>query len=180
MNKGVSKALWTIGMLLWMGFIFYMSSRSAEISGNMSDTVTDVFQRLFFRSWKNLSPAKQALNRSMLEYLIRKAAHYSEFALLGCFMGGLLSQFPIRYLLRLFIGFAAGAAYAWSDEFHQAFVAGRARQFFDVCIDCAGVLTGLLIVTGIISSFRLDARERKERKERREARKLLKAQERGR
>ena len=36
--------------------------------------------------------------------------------------------------------------YACSDEFHQLFIAGRAGQFKDVCIDSTGALIMLLII----------------------------------
>ena len=36
--------------------------------------------------------------------------------------------------------------YACTDEFHQLFIAGRAGQFRDVCIDSTGALIMILII----------------------------------
>jgi hypothetical protein len=38
-----------------------------------------------------------------------------------------------------------GTLYAASDELHQMFSDGRSPQVRDVCIDSAGVLTGVLV-----------------------------------
>jgi hypothetical protein len=68
--------------------------------------------------------------------LLRKAAHVSEFAVLGALL--------YRALGREVPALAAGVAYAATDELHQSFVSGRHGSVVDVAIDAAGVAAGML------------------------------------
>ena len=40
----------------------------------------------------------------------------------------------------------SGICYAITDEFHQYFVDGRSCEIRDVCIDAAGIITGIIIM----------------------------------
>ncbi|MDQ3067024.1 MAG: VanZ family protein [Actinomycetota bacterium] len=71
------------------------------------------------------------------DLVLRKVAHAAEFAVLGALL--------LRALGDGRIAFAAGAAYAISDELHQHFVPGRVGSPFDVAIDAAGVLAGIVL-----------------------------------
>jgi VanZ family protein len=66
---------------------------------------------------------------------LRKLAHLTEFAILGLLLARALRDLP---------AFAAGVAYAVTDEVHQHFVEGRLGAPVDVAIDAAGVLIGIV------------------------------------
>jgi VanZ family protein len=68
---------------------------------------------------------------------LRKAAHLSEYAVLGALL--------VRAVRRPAPAWLAGVAYAASDEFHQHFVSGRNGNAVDVAIDAAGVLLGVVV-----------------------------------
>ena len=70
------------------------------------------------------------------DLVLRKLGHAAEFALLGALLA--------RALRHDRIAFAAGAAYAVSDEVHQHFVPGRVGAWYDVVIDAAGVAVGII------------------------------------
>jgi VanZ family protein len=70
------------------------------------------------------------------DLVLRKLGHAGEFALLGALLA--------RALGRDRIAFAAGVAYAVSDEVHQHFVPGRVGAWYDVAIDAVGVVLGIL------------------------------------
>ena len=75
--------------------------------------------------------------------VLRKAAHFSEFALLGLLagrMGRLCAGKPLWGLAGL--GLAAGCI----DETIQLFTPGRASSMVDVWIDTAGFAAGLSLV----------------------------------
>ena len=76
--------------------------------------------------------------------LIRKLAHFSEFACLGLLLGWLLSPEGG------FRGFAApallGTLAACVDETIQRFVPGRESSLIDVWIDIFGVCAGILLL----------------------------------
>jgi VanZ family protein len=67
--------------------------------------------------------------------LLRKGAHMTEYAILGALL--------LRALGREMPAFAAGVAYAASDEVHQHFVRGRHGSPVDVLLDAVGVAVGL-------------------------------------
>lgn len=68
---------------------------------------------------------------------LRKAAHLTEYAILGALL--------LRALRHPVAAWLAGVAYAASDEFHQHFVAGRNGNAVDFAIDAFGVLLGIVV-----------------------------------
>ena len=75
--------------------------------------------------------------------LIRKGAHFLEFALLGVLWGGL------SRLKKLRAPWLYGLPVALIDETIQYFVPGRAPGILDVALDCAGYLFGFALIVGI-------------------------------
>lgn len=75
--------------------------------------------------------------------LLRKAAHFSEFALLGLLYCGrhrlVKGDAPVHLM-----GF--GLAVACIDETIQIFTPGRASSLIDVWIDASGFALGLLLI----------------------------------
>jgi hypothetical protein len=71
------------------------------------------------------------------DLVFRKIAHACEFAVLGALL--------LRALRAERAAFAAGVAYAISDEVHQVFVQGRVGSPLDVAIDSVGVAVGVLL-----------------------------------
>jgi VanZ family protein len=69
--------------------------------------------------------------------VLRKGAHVTEYVVLGALLA--------RALGRDAAAFAAGVAYAATDEIHQHFVSGRHASPIDVAIDATGVALGLLV-----------------------------------
>lgn len=77
--------------------------------------------------------------------LIRKAAHYTEYFILGILL--YMSFYNYNESRAIFLKpAAAGIFYAITDEVHQYFVPGRAMQAFDVAIDAMGVLSSICIL----------------------------------
>ncbi len=70
------------------------------------------------------------------DYVLRKGAHVTEYAILGALL--------LRAIGRELPAFLIGIAYAASDELHQHFVAGRHASPIDVAIDAVGITIGLL------------------------------------
>ena len=72
------------------------------------------------------------------DMLLRKAAHMTEYAILGALL--------LRALGRELPALAIGIAYAITDEIHQHFVEGRHASPFDVALDGVGVAVGIFLV----------------------------------
>lgn len=101
--------------LVWMGIIFYFSSRlRAHVTGEY------LFDFIFFKSLH------------MIEYAILY------FLLFRAFYSINNSRLAInnKLLLPIFLSIF----YAFSDEIHQTFVPTREGKFQDVIIDTAGIL----------------------------------------
>ena len=118
--------------VLWLGFIFVRSLMDAEASSKESGAILALLVRFF---------------PFLTDHLIRKAAHFTEFFLLGVLLWAdwrLLGRGPA--LLPLGAGLAAAAA----DETLQTFVPGRSGQLTDVLLDFSGaaLAIGLLILFG--------------------------------
>lgn len=83
------------------------------------------------------------------DHFVRKLAHFSEFALLGC---ELTLLFWLRSGLRLrelCISAVLALAAAVTDETIQIFTS-RGSQLTDVLLDFAGAVTGILLCTLLI------------------------------
>ena len=115
-----------------LAFIWGNSLLPGEVSGALSDWV----RALLAAIWPGEGPVTSGGG------LLRKIAHFSEFALLGGLLSWLFS------MLRRHPGWAflCGFLTACVDETIQRFVPDRGPSLFDVGIDTCGVATGMLLI----------------------------------
>jgi len=136
------KKIITILLTALMVAIFLFSAQPADDSSLTSSHFAELAVKLLFHhDYQHLSPEFKGQAVSGLTFLVRKMAHFSEYALLG-FLWYLLLKNTRN---GMFLSLAMTFLYATSDEFHQTFVAGRSGQIRDVLIDTAGGLFGILI-----------------------------------
>lgn len=112
-------------VVLWAGLIFTFSAQS-----NLRFAQADV-----------------------VDFVVRKAGHMAEFGVLAVLLWRALTSSGIARAIVW--SWVVTAAYAGSDEFHQAFIAGRHASPVDVGIDAAGALIALL---ALVAWLRLRAR----------------------
>ena len=103
-----------LAVIAWMGLIFFFSSQSQL----------------------------PAPNDPLLNFIIRKIAHFTVFGVLAFLLWRALPQGRLVYAW----AWVLTALYAVSDEYHQSFVALRQPAARDVIIDACGGATALLIV----------------------------------
>jgi len=127
-------------LVLWMAFIFYMSSCNGNVSSDQSGTIAYVLHNILSINYSD-----------KLIFIIRKCAHVSEFFILGILVINLVSKYNVKHIY--LISFIICVLYSSSDEFHQLFVPGRSGQVADIFIDLIGVVLGLLLVF-LIRCFR--------------------------
>lgn len=120
-------------LVIWMIFIFIMSSFNGNISSNQSGSIADLIYNLF-----NISDTEK------VSLIVRKCAHVSEFFILGILVINLISKYNVKY--SYLISFIVCVLYASSDEFHQLFVPGRSGQVTDIFIDMIGTIFSLLVM----------------------------------
>ncbi|MDX1905825.1 MAG: VanZ family protein [Bacteroidia bacterium] len=120
-------------VLSWMFLIFWLSHQPGDESRRMSEWVVQLVR------WLGMDETSIAAGR--LNFLIRKAAHFTEY----CILSLLLSQVLARSLAQPRLALTATlltALYACTDEWHQTFVPGRVGTWTDALIDTAGALLG--------------------------------------
>lgn len=139
------KFLYIIPAIIWMIFIFYMSGKTGQESsgqsGKISLFITDLLEKV-----RQDSPQEMQNLQDILELVIRKAAHMTEYAIL--FLLSYLAMVKISMSQSRFynrsIAVLISLLYACSDEMHQLLVPGRSGKMIDVGIDMAGVLIVLI------------------------------------
>ena len=143
--------------VLWMIFIFSMSAAPASVSGNMSGGLSVKIMEKIYPNYNILDTKKQSEIIDKSDHIIRKAAHFFEYTVLGIliFTSFYLSvdfSYKNRYhsLIALLCLWFAGIFYAVSDEIHQVFVPGRSGQISDVALDSVGILFGIVLIWMII------------------------------
>ena len=128
------KRIWlcTALIVLCLCFIWGNSLLPGEVSASISDWVGDTLEQLLH------IPHRTYSGRGLL----RKLAHFTEFAVLGMLLTWLTGMRRKPIWLAQLLGSLAACA----DETIQCFVPGRGPGLRDVCIDSCGVFTGMIII----------------------------------
>lgn len=147
-------------VIVVMVIIFLFSAQSAEESSELSGQFVEIIIKIFIPDYNNLSLLQQQEINDKIGFVIRKAAHFTEFSLLGFFL--MLHLSTIRLIFgkiknKTFFLFCVswffGTFYAVTDEIHQSFVSGRYSSIKDVLIDSSGVLFGIMILIIFLPIF---------------------------
>lgn len=125
-------------IVLNLAFIWGNSMQSARVSSGIS---MGLLGRL---------PVFLAMFGELAEFILRKLAHFSEFACLGLLLARASVLAGERGLHRFSMPLLLGTLAACVDETIQMFVEGRDSSLRDVWIDTAGVVTGILVLTVLV------------------------------
>ncbi len=110
-------------------------------SGNISLEIMNSF---------NTFLSNIGVNFQVTNFMVRKAAHFTEHMVLGFFLLFMLRSYTknifSNILNILFIGLFVPVV----DEFTQLFIEGRGGEIRDVVIDFSGILTGIIIAFIIV------------------------------
>ncbi len=174
--KTVKKCIFKHGILLSlllvlavMAMIFVFSSQNAEASHQSSNGIVQWLIGRLFRDYSSMTPTRQHEIREAVSFLVRKTAHFIEYALLGfslfLHITAIMTRCRVPGPKRLSLGI--GTLYAATDELHQIFVCGRAGAVADVILDAIGVLAGIYCLALLLKSLeRKRNRDQKGRGER--------------
>ena len=142
--------IWTAVVLLYLGFIYHNSLTPAVVSAQQSGSVLLMLQTALNRA---------GLDSSWLtDHIVRKTAHFAEFALLGLLLWNCLRSWRLTMSLRVASEAFLSLFLPFLDETMQLFTEGRSAQVDDVWLDVAGVCFGTLfmvIVAALIRRLRL-------------------------
>lgn len=134
---------WTILSIAWIMIIFSFSLQNGDESGKLSGGIVAWVVDLLF--------PEDFAHVELVHFLIRKAAHFTEYFILGVLLSMTVREANwTRPLLKPWI---LGTLVACCDETIQLFSEGRAGMITDVMLDSSGVLTGCVIMTFLVLYF---------------------------
>jgi len=146
MTKSLLKKIaYLIFVIIWMLLVFMFSSENGSKSQETSKTVTKTIVKILTYN-QDLTEEQQNILINKLDYIVRKIAHFSIYAIGGVLIYNYINLYNIKVNKKIIISILIGGIYALFDEFHQYFISDRSAQILDVCIDIFGVLTGVALI----------------------------------
>jgi len=145
-RKPLYKAAVIITAVLVIAFCVVIFLYSAEPGNESDDTSGNVVSLIpvwitdYFARTLNSDQSDVFL---FLDHLIRKAAHFTEYAILSLLVFHNLMLWLPKYRYVFSVIFTV--VYAATDELHQLFVPGRAGRISDLIIDSAGAIVAILL-----------------------------------
>ena len=155
MSKKNKSVVWLIITVVWMTVIFCFSAQPADVSTDTSLHVGMAIGHMIVPGFSEMPKEEQIDYAEKIEFPVRKTAHATEYAILGCLLTNLCLSLSMRKAYMW--GWLMGSAYAATDEFHQLFVPGRSGQITDVMLDSVGCLAGCLLIYLILCTVRKHA-----------------------
>ena len=137
---------WAVALSCWVAFIFGHSLIQGPQSSLESGFVVSIIRPLF--------EAVGISSLDLMTLVVRKTAHFSEYAVLGVLACGLLRALRRERGARPIPAGLLVALVPVADETLQLFVPGRSGQLTDVLIDLSGVAFGVLAYLVVSSIMR--------------------------
>jgi VanZ family protein len=124
---------------LWMVAIFWFSTD--EFSAPQTGLVLE-----WLLGW--ISPGLTGAQIDLIHFLIRKAAHFTAYAILAVLLfRAFRAGSPQRWRWQWFVySFLVIAGYALFDEYHQSYTAHRTASIHDSLLDMLGGLMTLVVI----------------------------------
>ncbi|MDR5659949.1 VanZ family protein [Serpentinicella sp. ANB-PHB4] len=129
-----------LGVLLWMGVIFFFSHQPADASSELSEGFTEAIFQAIERVAPNIA---EGIDLRQLHHIIRKYGHFFVYFVLGVVVLNAIRRSGKDGLKSIIIAFIICVVYAISDEVHQTFIPGRSGEVTDVIIDSVGAAVGI-------------------------------------
>jgi VanZ family protein len=125
--------------IIWMSVIFYFSTDT--FAGDNTGSLL----------WKIFSFVYPGASRELfgsIHFYIRKAAHFTEYAILAlllfrAFRSGAVERWRRQWAIGSLL---IAVAYALLDEYHQALTRHRVGSIYDSLTDTSGVVTALILL----------------------------------
>lgn len=123
-----------------------LSAENAVQSSQTSSGLIEKIADTFVSSYKEMPVEEKKQFVSSLQDVVRKAAHFAVFAVLGVSVSCFASTFKGRIWAKVIFCQLFCCLYAVSDEFHQKFSEGRSCQLSDILFDSVGSFCGIVFI----------------------------------
>lgn len=122
-----------------LGLMYYFSTDVFS-----ADNTRSAIEKVFL--WFVPHASHHAL--AVLNYVVRKSAHFIEYAVLGAFLfRAFRADDQMRWRLKwAFYSFLTAGAWALVDEFHQTLTRNRGGSIWDSLLDSSGALFVLFAI----------------------------------
>ncbi len=145
-------------------FITYNSSQHGQASAERSEQSLDfittlqlpyqlknILKRTLHRTlpfWSSLYPTLHSCsNKSFAHFLVRKAAHMTQFFFLGLTWFSFLSFFSLEFYNIIIYSCCIVLFSSVIDEFYQHFIPNRSSSVIDVLVDFSGGFIAIIIAS---------------------------------
>ena len=135
-------------IVVWLIVIWGHSMQPAVVSENESGRFLQFISKVIPGIYNN--------DTGM--FIVRKAAHFTEYTLLGVLLCMMYSMYTKGAFRRFCEPALTGLLVAFIDETIQLFVDGRSGEIRDMWIDFGGVSLGVLIVLAFVNNRRYGRR----------------------
>lgn len=130
---------------LWMGVIFWFSSKPALESSSMSNNIIDNTIIKICQIVNDDLNDKQIANiRKIVSRPVRKLGHFTVYFILGLLVVSMLKSYGIKNII--IVASIICFIYAFSDEIHQLFVDGRSCEMLDVILDTFSSMFSMMLI----------------------------------
>lgn len=166
MFKKKNVIIYWILVIIWLGVIFFFSSKEANKSDNESKGLINKIVSI--ATWitnSDLTEEEQNQFMEKLNYPVRKMAHMTEYFILTSLIIFALKRTGLKGKKVFLIALLSCFLYAIGDEYHQTFVDQRTGQFSDVLIDTFG---GFLICLIMYIIYQVNIKKSKKVKDNKE------------
>lgn len=135
--------LWALVICLSVTIFIFSAktgTESSDISIKITEKTVNVAEKTVEIEEENQNDTFQAIHK-----VIRKGAHFLEFAVLAVLVFFLVKSYNLPFKMCILIALGYCLLFAISDEIHQLFVEGRRGMVLDVVLDFCGSFVGVLI-----------------------------------
>ena len=133
------RVIFTLALIGCIAFIFSNSMKIASVSTVSSSRVLTLLQAALRRL------GHPALAQRLTDHIVRKLAHFCEYALEGFLLTLCLRVYTRHFFVHISWPILGGLLTALTDETIQMFSDGRSSQLTDVWLDFSGVMAGILV-----------------------------------
>jgi VanZ family protein len=136
---------------MMFGVMYYFSTDVFS-----ADNTRSVIEKIFL--WFSPHASKHAI--FTFNYIVRKSAHFTEYAILGALLfRAFRAGDPMRWRFKWALySFVFSVSWALLDELHQTFTRTRSGSIWDSLLDSSGALFMLVGIAFVTRKPRIDAR----------------------